>query len=244
VATSITTPFVGAVWDLTQTVSMYASYGEIFAQQAQIDIDGDVLPAIEGDSTEVGIKGEWFDGRLNASAAVFRVHQDNLAEYAGYDLVNFRSYYAARDAVSEGYELEVGGSLGDTLSLSAGFAHVEIEDPEGNTTRTYVPRNTLHAAAVWNVPQLQGLRLGATVRWQDDIHREQSLVLADGTPVMTRQDAYTTLGLMAGYRFDSGWDATLNVDNVTDEKVLASLYWEQGFYAPPRSVSLTVGYRF
>jgi outer membrane receptor for ferric coprogen and ferric-rhodotorulic acid len=239
-----TTPFVGAVWDVTANASLYASYGEIFAQQAQIDINGDVLPAVEGDNAEIGLKGEWLDGRLNASAAVFRVHQDNLAEYAGYDLVNFRSYYAPRDAMSEGYELEISGSPTATLSLSAGFAHVDIEDAEGNAARTYVPRNTLHAAAVWQPAAMPGLRLGATVRSQDDIERTQSLVLADGAPVITRQEAYTTLGLMAGYRFDSGWDATLNVANVTDEKYLASLYWEQGFYAAPRSVSLTVGYRF
>ncbi|WP_189455493.1 TonB-dependent siderophore receptor [Cognatilysobacter bugurensis] len=239
-----TNPFVGAVWDLSDSVSLYASYGEIFAQQTELDIDGRTLPSIEGDNAEIGAKGEWFGGRLNASAAVFRVHQDNLAEYAGYDLVNFRSYYAGEDAVSEGYELEVSGSPAEGVALSAGFAHVDIEDRDGNTARTYVPRNTLHAAAVWNVSQLQGLRLGAIARWQDDIYREQSLVLPNGAPVITRQDTYATLGLMAGYRFQSGWDATLNVDNVTDEKHLASLYWEQGFYAPPRSVSLTLGYRF
>ncbi|MFC0679843.1 TonB-dependent siderophore receptor [Lysobacter korlensis] len=241
---SAVTPFVGAVWDVSSNVSLYASYGEIFAQQTEIDINGRTLPSVEGDNAEIGVKGEWFAGRLNASAAVFRVHQDNLAEYAGYDLVNFRSYYAGQDAVSEGIELDIGGSIGEHLSLSAGFAHVQIEDADGNRARTYVPRNTLHAAAVWNLPQLDGLRLGATVRWQDDIYREQSLVLDDGTTVVTRQDAYTTLGLMAGYRFDTGWDATLNIDNVTDEKYLASLYWEQGFYAPPRSASLTVAYRF
>lgn len=238
-----TTPFVGAVWDIAPAMSVYASHAEIFAQQAQIDINGRTLPSIEGDSTEVGIKGEWFDGRLNASAAVFRVHQDNLAEYAGYDLVNFRSYYAAQDAVSQGYELDIGGSLGANVSLSAGFAHVRIEDDAGDPARTYVPRNSMHATLVWRVPQATGLRLGASVRWQDDIHREQSLILA-GEPVITRQEAYGTLALMAGYRFADRWDATLNLDNVTDKKYLTSLYWEQGFYAPPRSVSLTVGYRF
>lgn len=238
-----TTPFAGAVWDLTDTVSLYASYGEIFAPQPQIDLLGNVLPSIEGDNAEIGLKGAWLDGRLNASAAVFRIHQDNLAEYAGYDLVNFRSYYAAEDAMSEGVELDIGGSIGDHLALSAGFAHVEIEDGDGNTARRYVPRNTLHATAVWSVPQVHGLRLGASARWQDDIERDQGAT-ADGTPIVTRQDAYATLGLMAGYRFDSGWDATLNVDNATDEKYLTSLYWAQGFYAAPRSVSLTVGYRF
>lgn len=238
-----TTPLVGAVWDFAPNLSVYASYGEIFAQQTEIDIDGRTLPSLEGDNAEIGLKGEWLDGRLNASAAVFRVHQDNLAEYAGYDLVNLRSYYAGQDAVSEGYELDVSGNVGEQLSLSAGFAHVEIANGDGNTARRYVPRNTLHATAVWTVPQMQGLRFGATARWQDDIERDQGAT-ADGTPIVTRQDAYATLGLMAGYRFESGWDATVNVDNVTNEKVLTSLYWAQGFYAAPRSVSLTVGYRF
>ena len=33
---------------------------------------------------------------------------------------------------------------------------------------------------------------------------------------------------MASYRFANDWDATLNVDNVTDEKYIPSLYWDQG----------------
>lgn len=242
-ADTATTPFVGAVWDMSDSLSLYASYGEIFAQQAQVDIDGRTLPSIEGDNAEIGLKGSWLDGRLNASAAAFRVHQDNLAEYAGYDLVNFRSYYAPQDAQSEGFELDIGGSVGENLALSAGFAHVEIEDARGMPARRYVPRNTLHASAVWRVPSLQGLRLGAALRWQDDIERAQGAT-ATGTPIVTRQDAYATLGLMAGYRFANGWDATLNIDNATDEKYLTSLYWAQGFYAAPRSVALTVGYRF
>jgi len=82
------------------------------------------------------------------------------------------------------------------------------------------------------------------VRWQDDIAREQSLVLANGLPVVTTQPAYAIVGAMAGYRFGNGWDATFNLDNLTDEKYIPSLYWEQGYYAAPRSVSVSVGYRF
>lgn len=44
--------------------------------------------------------------------------------------------------------------------------------------------------------------------------------------------------------FAPGWSATLNLDDLTDEKYLTSLYWEQGYYGEPRNASLTVGYRF
>lgn len=239
-----TTPFAGVVWDVAPAYSLYVSYGEIFAQQTETGADGRVLPAIEGDNAEAGIKAGWFDGRLHASAAVFRVHQDNLAESVGFDPALGRTVYVPSDAVSQGYELELAGELGEHVSLSAGFTHLAIEDDDGAATRTYVPRHTLRMAAMWRVPRIEGLRLGVSARWQDDIHREQSLLLADGSPVVTRQEAYTVVGLVAGYRFAGRWEATLNVDNLTDAKYVPSLYWEQGYYAAPRSASLTVAYRF
>ena len=100
----------------------------------------------------------------------------------------------------------------------------------------------LRASAVARIAAVPGLRVGGSLRWQDDIHREA--LLADGAAIGIRQDSYAVLGLMAGYRAGNGWEATLNLDNLTDEKYIASLYWEQGYYATPRSASLTIGYRF
>jgi outer-membrane receptor for ferric coprogen and ferric-rhodotorulic acid len=240
---SSTSPFVGAVWDFAPAYSLYASYAEIFSPQSKLDLAGDIIAPIEGSNAELGIKGEWFEGRLDASVAAFRVEQDNLAEYAGYDFDSGRYYYVPTDARSTGVELDLAGSIGEHWSLAGGFTHQQIEDPEGNDARTYVPRNLLRLSTVYHVPQLRGLRLGASVRWQDDIHRDQGTT-ADGSQIVTRQDAYAVVGLMAGYRSAGGWEATLNLDNLTDEKYIPSLYWSQGFYAPPRNASLTVGYRF
>jgi hypothetical protein len=68
----------------------------------------------------------------------------------------------------------------------------------GDATRTYVPRNLLRLSTVWDVASFDGLRVGASVRWQDDSAREQSLVLANGLPVVTTQPAYAIVGAMAG----------------------------------------------
>ncbi|HEY0662198.1 MAG TPA: TonB-dependent siderophore receptor [Lysobacter sp.] len=237
-----TTPFAGAVFDLGTHYSLYGSYGEIFSQQAQTDIDNRLLGPVTGSNAEMGLKGEWLGGGINASFAVFRARQRNLAESAGFDTVAGRTYYAGVDAESTGYEFDIAGRLAEHWQVAGGFTHLRLEDNGGNDTRTYVPRELLRLSTTVQVPQVQGLKLGASLKWQSDIHRDA--VLANGEPVVIRQDAYALLGLMARYDFAPSWNATLNVDNVTNEKYIPSLYWEQGFYGEPRNVSLSFGYRF
>ena len=58
------------------------------------------------------------------------------------------------------------------------------------------------------------------------------------------QDAYATLQLQAGYQITDMFEVQANVANVTDTKRLASLYWEQAYYAAPRSFTLTLRGRF
>lgn len=241
-----TTPFAGAVFDLGEHYSLYGSYGEIFSQQAQTDIDDNLVGLLSGNNAELGLKGEWFDGGLNASFAVFRARQRNLAESVGFDTVAGRTYYAGIDAESTGYEFDVAGRLTEHWQIAGGFTHLRLEDPDGNETRTYVPRKLLRLSTTVQVPQVQGLKLGASLKWQDDIHRDAVAYDAafNPFPVRIRQEAYALLGLMARYDFASNWNATLNVDNVTSEKYIPSLYWEQGFYGAPRSVSVSLGYRF
>ena len=84
------------------------------------------------------------------------------------------------------------------------------------------------------------------LRWQSAIDREAVAYddLGTATPLRIQQSSYALLGLMANYDINTRWSATLNLDNVTDEKSLTSLYWEQGYYGAPRGVTVSVGYRF
>jgi outer membrane receptor for ferric coprogen and ferric-rhodotorulic acid len=237
-----TSPFAGAVWDFSEHLSAYASYAEIFAPQTEADASGQPLDPLTGDNAEIGIKGAWFDNRLNASLTAFKVHQYNLANYIGFNLETGQSIYAGIDAGSQGFEFDISGRLTENWQISAGYTDLTIENPQGEPVRSYVPRELLRVATVWQA--LPQLRLGASLDWQSDIHREIALTDASGQPLRIEQDAYALLDLMARYDFAENWHATLNLDNVTDEKYIPSLYWEQGYYAAPRNWSLTVGYRF
>ena len=65
-----------------------------------------------------------------------------------------------------------------------------------------------------------------------------------GAEIVTRQDAYLLLGLMASYDLTDYMTLSVNGNNLTDEKYLTSLYWSQSYYAAPRNVSATLSWRF
>jgi outer membrane receptor for ferric coprogen and ferric-rhodotorulic acid len=228
-------PYVGGVYDLNQNVSLYASYTDIFNPQSDVDIDHQTLPAAHGKAYEAGIKSEWFDHRLYLTGAVFKSEQGDLAEYAG-AFPNGQSYYTGIDTEVTGYELEANGALTDRWTLSAGWTQLKVEGENDQPTRTYLPRKTFKATTTYTFPELRNLKVGAALRWQSRVS------MVDIAPI--EQDAYGIVDLMAGVDVTDKIRATLNVDNVADEKYLTSLMWNQSYYAAPRSVSLRLDYTF
>ena len=82
-------------------------------------------------------------------------------------------------------------------------------------------------------------------RSSDNVTRMQNQGAVDtaGCEIITRQGSHTMPGLMAGYDFAPGWNATLNLDNVTNRKYIGNLYRDQGYYGAPCSWMLNVSRR-
>lgn len=230
------TPFIGATWAFDPRHALYASYGGIYNPQFQTDAAGNVLAPIEGRNAELGVKGEWMDGQLNGSLAVFRVRQDNTAEAAGF--ANGRTNYIGIDAISTGYELDIAGTLAKGWEASGGYTQLRIEDPAGEAVRRYVPRRTLRLTTSYRMPVLPALKLGASVKWQSEYERTDS-------GVVTRQPAYALLDLAATYDLTRQLSVTAKVENATDKKHLNSLMWpNQTFYGAPRNGSVTLRWTY
>lgn len=80
----VVTPYAGVVLDLNDTFSVYASYTNIFQPQTYYKTASNTsLGPLQGDNYELGIKGEFYDGALNASLALFEVQQKNTPQYVG-----------------------------------------------------------------------------------------------------------------------------------------------------------------
>lgn len=249
---SAVSPYVGAVFDLTPNVSLYASYTDIFNPQNEVDVTNRRLDPAKGTSIEAGVKSEWFDKRLYVSAAVFRARQTGLAEAAGVFGAGEagpagKTYYTGVDTTSKGFEIEVAGHVSEHWTISGGYTGLRIEDGNGDPARTYLPRKSLKLASTYSLPALNDLKLGMQLRWQSAIHIVDSGVVDYGivtSPVTVTQGGYAVLDLMAGIRLVEGLRATVNLRNVTGTKYVGSLKWGQAYYAAPRSVSVSVNYRF
>ncbi|GGY81435.1 TonB-dependent siderophore receptor [Pseudoduganella plicata] len=233
---SKSTPYVGLTYDLTPNVTAYGSYTTIFNPQSETDFDGATLDPMEGRTAELGLKSEWFGGKLNASGALFKTRQDNTAEQLGN--VGTRAYYHGIDAESKGIELDLSGELARGLQASAGFTVLSLEDPAGQVVKTYLPRRTLRLSTTYKVPALPALTVGATANWQDDTYRNE----AGGAVI--RQASYAVVGLMARYDINRQLSIAANVNNVADKKYLTSLYWSQAYYAAPRNASVTLNWKY
>lgn len=225
-------PYAGLVLDLNDQYSLYASYTEIFQPQTQTDANGDRLAPVEGVTYEAGIKGELLQQKLNVSAAVFRTEQVNVAQMDGMN--GATAFYRGVEGItSQGYELEVSGEVLDGLQVTAGYTFVDITDAEDRHAITYSPKHLVRASTSYRLPAMPQAKIGANLRWQDQTRNS-----------VAQQDAYAVIGLMASYDIDEHWSVSANLDNLTDEKYLTSLYWDQAYYAAPRNASMTVSWNY
>jgi len=243
-------PYIGAVYELTPQVSLYASHTAIFQMQKERDDKRQLLPAIDGKALELGLKASLFDDKALLSFAAFDIDQQNLAVFdkdvADPQLGLYKVYKAADGIQSKGFELELAGSLTEQLQLSGSLTSINIDGNE--LVKGYTPERVAKFAAVYQLPQLPGARLGLNYRWQSEISRKQGTVAAGyanaGQDIVTTQQAYGLLGLMASYDINSQWQIQANANNLTDETYLNSLYWAQAYYGAPANYSLSVSYQF
>ncbi|WP_022964543.1 TonB-dependent siderophore receptor [Halopseudomonas pelagia] len=241
------TPYAGAIYDLSENVSAYVSYTEIFLPQSDRDITAQQLAPIVGESYETGLKAEFLDGRLNTSAAIFKIKQNGLGDSTGIPVPGGLPGEFANEAIdvtSKGFELEVTGELAPGWNVMAGYTQFDVENSAGDAANTRYPTKLLRTFTTYRLPGvLNKLTLGGGVNWQADIHT--MAVNPAGDLERIEQDAYALVNLMARYDISDNLSAQINADNVTDEKYF-DMFDAYGAltYGAPRSLTASAKYRF
>ncbi|RYY02219.1 MAG: TonB-dependent siderophore receptor [Gammaproteobacteria bacterium] len=241
--TGVITPYAGIVIDFGKQYSLYASYADIFEAQSSEDLNGNRLPPLEGVNYEVGIKGEFNDGRLNASAAVFRIEQDNLAVAIPGAPLNPHGqapYRAESGTVSQGFELEVAGELSKGWQVGGGYAHAKPKDSEGEPLLTEISKDNFKLFSTYKLSgDWQALTLGGNLRWQGKSYSEGSGPNGEDY----NRDAITLVDLMAKYAVTENLSLTLNANNIFDKEYYSGFNYSSGTYGSPRSLMLTARYK-
>lgn len=246
------TPYGGLVWDVTREVSLYASYTDIFKPNTDRDYTGKVIDPRIGWQTEIGAKGEFFDGRLNASLALFRIRDKNRAADDTdpthvCDTWNGVCSKASGVVQSQGWEAEVSGSPVRGVDLLAGYAYTDARyhsdsDPSNVGQRFDAFKMPKHLLRTWaqyrfdhRWASLAGLSVGLGVQYHSELYSS-----------VVRQGGYTTVSARIGYAINRQWDLSLTVNNLFDKTYLDATGYAfyYNIYGAPRNALLTLRGRF
>ncbi|MFK5735866.1 TonB-dependent receptor [Pseudomonas urmiensis] len=240
-------PYAALIYDLNDNFSVYASYTEIFNPQTVVDKNLTVLDPVVGEAYETGIKGEFYDGRLNTSLAFFRINQvgtpvDDFSTEPGCGGGTARCKIASGKSRSEGIDLEVSGEVLPGWQLTGGYTYNTTEyvkntaATNGDAIRTTDPEHMLRVFSSYRLPgALDAWTVGGGVQAQSNIYAQS------GTAKAT-QSGYAVYNALLKYRFNDNYTVQLNANNLFDKK-----YYRQigttatGYYwGDPRNVSVTL----
>ncbi|MHC8306320.1 TonB-dependent siderophore receptor [Pseudomonas sp. PB3P13] len=250
------TRYAGLIYKLDDHHSVYASYTDIFTPQTSQDTSGKLLDPIVGENYEVGIKGEYFDGALNASLAVFQIDQKNRASLADSQLgcPVMTCYETSGKVRSQGLDLELQGALTENWQVGAGYTYtrahyIKDENPENENQRfdTDTPEHLFKVSTMYRLQgPLEKFRVGGNVYWQSRMYNDVPLTVGS---YRLQQGSYAVTDLMAGYEVNKHLDLQVNANNVFDRVYYSSIGYNTTWgstdnYGTPRSYMLTAKYRF
>jgi len=123
---------VGLTYDLTQQVSVYGLYAQSFSPVIfDVDRAGNILDPETGEIFELGVKTEWFDGRLGVNGAIYRIDRDKIPVAAETGPAEAPYSISSGLQRSEGFEIEINGQPLRGWSVSASYNRLdsEFKDP-------------------------------------------------------------------------------------------------------------------
>ena len=210
-------PRVALLYEATDWLSVFGSFSESFGPAFDYDNGGPKLYALfPATQFEGGLKGQWFDGKLNANLAYFDLERTQFVN-ANIDQPFSSTPFKGH---SNGVELDIQGQIYDGLSLIGTYAYTNTEIMEDLATPANVgkrlPYAPEHQGSVWlkydfNDGPLKGFMLGSGVYASGQRFGDNANSYSDA--------AYARLDLMAGYKMKlAGKTLTtqLNINNVND----------------------------
>jgi iron complex outermembrane receptor protein len=240
----------GLLWKVRDNVALYYSR----STNASPVIANNQPLWREGEQDEIGVKTEYFDGRLSLNATWFEIQQTNVTvPNPARQTDPTAPEQLVADYGNHGLEFELMGRVTDNLSVIATYTNLKMRDTLGRKVRGVADDN---AALLLNYRfgegSLDGLALNFGVSYSG---RRAGDIPINFTPLgvvgqvsfFLEPQYVTTLG--ASYRVNDRWSLRLTVDNVFDDKDYISVAGGRvsgtGITtAPGRNIRLSTTLRF
>lgn len=267
-------PHASVSYQLDPAVMMYASYSNGFKSggvdmRADVSLNPDAANPYDPetvDTVEFGVKSELLDGRMRLNAATFYSDYQDMQvtvqrAIAGGGVAS--QVLNAADSTVKGFEVESTFAATPTLNINGSLGYIDAEfdsvaffNPQTqqveDVSDLWSFQNTPKVTANIGFNQEFTLASGALV-WSGSIsYRDETQIFEVPSPL--DEEAYSLTNTSLVWYSNSGqWTVGLHAKNVFDERYRVSgynfgaIFGENivtGYYGDPRTVSLTVGYRF
>ncbi|PWG63132.1 TonB-dependent siderophore receptor [Spiribacter halobius] len=234
-------PRAGALLKLTPETSLYASYSTSFEQSFSFDPDN--VEPLEAEQYEFGVKREFAGGMGLLTATVFDLTQENLVTTDPETGLNRQ----IGEAQTQGFELEVRGTVTERLQVQAGYTFLDNEiskDNDGNEGNR-LPNVAEHEASLWASYRLPTRGEGSWYLGGGVFYESERFTGAANTVEMP---GYVTTDLSLRYELPLGerqLSVRFGVKNVFDEEYYAGGFGEGiSFRGEPRTAFATLTARF
>lgn len=242
-------PQAGVVYEFSDDLSVYASYGEGFRPNSGTDVNSNLFKPETTRSYEAGAKFSLLDKRLNGTLAVFNMIKSNVLtsdpNNAGFSLALGR-------ARSRGVEFDLNGKLPGDMTLWLTYAYLDAEslvtagDPNGfgflirkGDPLLNIPKNS------GNILLTKGFALGSNKLTVGGGVNYVSKRLGETGLTSFQLPAYTLVRLLASYDIGEHLQASAEVNNLFNVHYYPSSY-SRLWVTPgaPRSFNARLSYRF
>ena len=241
-------PQAGAVFEISDAISLYASYGTGFRPNSGTDVNSTPFEPETTRSYEVGAKFELIPNQLTGTVAVFDIKKNNVLTS---DPLNAGFSLALGSARSRGLEFDLNGQLPGGLMLWLAYAYLEAEVGEDAGDANFgFP--ILKGDPLLNIPK----HSGNVLLTKDFEIGEDRFTIGAGVNYVSsrlgetgiqsfRLPAYTLVRALASYEVTEHVRFSVDVENLFDKVYYPSSY-SRLWVSPgtPRSVTFRMGYSF
>ena len=235
-------PRIGLTYMVTPQFAVYGSW----AQSTRLELDqgflatGGLPQPTKGQQFEVGLKGDFWNGRLQPTLALFDISKDNAIVPS---LVNPLFVTQVGQIRVQGVEAQIAGRPLDPWRIIANLTYLNAHISQD--TNLLLLGNQLQGVPAWEASlwtswnfgtEERGLTVGGGVFYSSDRPTSNANTLYI--------PSYTRLDLYASYAFNERTALQLNINNLTNQ----NYYLVSGFGLiapqPPLTAYVTLKHRF
>lgn len=202
-------PRVGLVWQPTDRTSVFADWSRSHAPNVGHAANENTFAAEVAEQIEAGVKQQFFDNRVFATLAIFKLDRSNILTTDPFDPT--RQVLSGKQS-SQGVEVDMAGTVSTGWKLIGNYTYTDavVESDTNVPTGDRLSNVPRHHASLWttyDIAAVPGFGIGGGVYYVGE--REASLPNTFTLPGYVRTDA--TLF----YQRDA-WRVQLNVNNLFD----------------------------